>query len=96
MLHAGLAPVEPELLLAALVLHAAAREVAFGPEVGAELQADNVIRATVVGAGDLLPEEWRQSRELSNRWGGREARPPDRFIHWQRSVRARPREAIPW
>jgi hypothetical protein len=98
MLHAGLAPVEPELLLAALVLHASARDDGFGSEVEDELDDDEVIRATVVVAGDLLPETWQwlHSRELSDHWGGMHAPPPDRFARWRQSVQAAPPEPIPW
>lgn len=102
MLHAGLAPVEPELLLAALVLLAAGRDDGFAPEVEAELAADEVIQATVVVAGDLLPETWHRppSRSLIDRWGGENAAPPGaagaRFAHWQNSVKLSSADAIRW
>jgi hypothetical protein len=98
MLHSGLAPIEPELLLAAMVLHAAAQlmDEGYGSEVERELEDDEVLRAVFVVAGDLAPEAFWRPRALAEHWDDREVDPPERLVRWQEAVRVTPWDTIAW
>lgn len=89
-LHAGMAPVEPELLLAGMAVHAAARESGYSDQVEVEAERDPVVRAVLVASADLVPREWGLAREFGSRWGGEDravgGAAGDRLSSWRERV----------